>query len=137
MLKKNRFTGSAKFILWIALIFQLAVMLSGCERPATISSWRPIETRAGIPHPDRCRYLEYLPPPLCRKSPPPLNRRCPRLLPCQLPSQRQMKGYELYSWQNGSNWNFTLITGTNRTKSFDEIIAPVIHSQVMVLSNSL
>ena len=34
-----------------------------------------------------------------------------------------MKGYELYSWQNGADWNFTLITGTNRSKSFDEIIA--------------
>lgn len=33
------------------------------------------------------------------------------------------KGYELYSWQDGEEWHFTLITGTNRTKTLDEIIA--------------
>ena len=32
-----------------------------------------------------------------------------------------MKGYELVSWQAGGEWNFTLITGTNREKSFDEL----------------
>lgn len=32
-----------------------------------------------------------------------------------------MKGYELYSWSEGSQWSFTLITGTNRNKSFIEI----------------
>jgi hypothetical protein len=34
-----------------------------------------------------------------------------------------MKGYELYSWQTNGDWNFTLITGTNRIKSIDEITA--------------
>jgi hypothetical protein len=34
---------------------------------------------------------------------------------------RSMKGYELYSWQAEGNWNFTLITGTNRLKSVNEI----------------
>jgi len=32
-----------------------------------------------------------------------------------------MKGYELYSWQVDGAWWFTLITGTNRTKSLEEI----------------
>jgi hypothetical protein len=32
-----------------------------------------------------------------------------------------MKGYELYSWQADSEWHFTLITGTNRLKSLEEI----------------
>lgn len=31
------------------------------------------------------------------------------------------KGYELYSWLEDEEWNFTLITGTNRTKTIDEI----------------
>ncbi len=31
-----------------------------------------------------------------------------------------MKGYELYSWKEGETWNYTLITATNRLKSFDE-----------------
>lgn len=32
-----------------------------------------------------------------------------------------MKGYELYSWPNESEWHFTLITGTNRIKNYIEI----------------
>ena len=32
-----------------------------------------------------------------------------------------MKGYELYSWEEYGQWHFTLITGTNRTKTVEEI----------------
>ena len=32
-----------------------------------------------------------------------------------------MKGYELYSWQDGSQWKFSLLVGTNREKTLDEI----------------
>ncbi len=32
-----------------------------------------------------------------------------------------MKGYELYSWQEDGQWQFTLITGTNRNKTLEEI----------------
>ena len=39
------------------------------------------------------------------------------------PLPASMKGYELYSWQKNGNWNFTLMTGTNRNKTFDEIIS--------------
>jgi hypothetical protein len=39
----------------------------------------------------------------------------PSLLP------RSMKGYELYSWQEQGQWHFTLITGTNRNKTLEEI----------------
>ncbi|HSW59082.1 MAG TPA: hypothetical protein VLH15_11800 [Dehalococcoidales bacterium] len=38
----------------------------------------------------------------------------------QLP--RAMKGYELYSWWAENEWNFKLITGTNRNKTTDEIV---------------
>lgn len=34
-----------------------------------------------------------------------------------------MKGYELYSWQEGQEWHFTLITGTNRLKTYEEIVS--------------
>jgi hypothetical protein len=37
-----------------------------------------------------------------------------------LPAE-SMKGYELYSWQEGSQWKFSLLTGTNREKTLDEI----------------
>jgi hypothetical protein len=33
-----------------------------------------------------------------------------------------MKGYEIYSWLQDNQWNYTLITGTNRDKTTQEII---------------
>ena len=41
----------------------------------------------------------------------------PPLLP------RSMKGYELYSWPVEDTWHFTLITGTNRNKTLEEVKA--------------
>jgi len=32
-----------------------------------------------------------------------------------------MKGYELYSWEDDGEWHFTLITGTNRNKTVEEV----------------
>ncbi len=34
-----------------------------------------------------------------------------------------VKGYELYSWSEDSQWYFTLVTGTNRNKTLEEIIS--------------
>ena len=39
------------------------------------------------------------------------------------PFPESMKGYELYSWQDGSQWNFSLLVGTNREKTLEEIKA--------------
>jgi len=36
---------------------------------------------------------------------------------------QSFKGYELYSWQEGDDWQFTLITGTNRNKTIAEILS--------------
>ncbi len=38
---------------------------------------------------------------------------------------KSMKGYELYSWYEGEDWHFTLITGTNRNKTFEEITSTI------------
>ncbi len=35
--------------------------------------------------------------------------------------KHQIKGYEIYSWQENSEWNFNLIYGTNRSKICEEI----------------
>ena len=35
-----------------------------------------------------------------------------------------MKGYELHSWQNGAQWDFSLLEGTNREKTLAEIQSP-------------
>ena len=34
-----------------------------------------------------------------------------------------MKGFELYSWLEGKTWRYSLLQGTNRIKSYDEITA--------------
>jgi len=36
-----------------------------------------------------------------------------------------MKGYELYSWSEDGGWRFTLITGTNRNKTLEEVTQDV------------
>lgn len=35
-----------------------------------------------------------------------------------------MKGYELYSWPAGQDWDFALMVGTNRVKTLEEIKSP-------------
>jgi hypothetical protein len=37
--------------------------------------------------------------------------------------RHSLKGYELYSWMDSGQWRFTLITGTNRNKTLEEITA--------------
>lgn len=34
-----------------------------------------------------------------------------------------MKGYELYSWQEGNEWYFSILVGTNRIKTYAEVIS--------------
>lgn len=43
--------------------------------------------------------------------------------------QHAMKGYEIYSWPKGSDWNYSILIGTNRLKTYQEVIS----NQVMVL----
>jgi hypothetical protein len=39
---------------------------------------------------------------------------------------RSMKGWELYSWQMQGEWHFSLVVGTNRLKTFEEISSPEV-----------
>ncbi len=41
--------------------------------------------------------------------------------PTATPFAESMKGYELYSWQEDGQWKFSVLVGTNREKSLDEI----------------
>jgi len=41
--------------------------------------------------------------------------------PAATPATESMKGFELYSWQDGGQWKFSLLVGTNREKTLDEI----------------
>ena len=58
--------------------------------------------------------------------------------PAATPLGESMKGYELYSWQDGSQWKFSLLVGTNREKTLDEIkSADVVLSSVDALISTL
>lgn len=35
---------------------------------------------------------------------------------------RSMKGWELYSWNQNNTWNFSILIGTNRNKTYTEVI---------------
>ncbi len=106
----------------------ILLILSACERPATISSWSPINdvntpaptssptVQSSTIQPTPTTPIEIL------KSATPLPTLDLDKFPDPLPEA--MKGYEMVSWQSGSDWNFTLITGTNRSKSFDELMSP-------------
>jgi hypothetical protein len=43
------------------------------------------------------------------------------LNPDTLVFEPSMKGYELYSWPNGDDWNYSVLPGTNRNKSLEEV----------------
>src|SRR5262245_49071747 len=58
--------------------------------------------------------------------------------PVATPFGESMKGYELYSWQEGNQWKFSLLVGTNREKTLDEIkSADVVLSSMDALQSKL
>jgi hypothetical protein len=36
--------------------------------------------------------------------------------------QSEMKGYELYSWKLKGRWHYSILTGTNRSKTYEDIM---------------
>ena len=69
----------------------------------------------------------------------------PLLLSCESAAQstvtpfpESMKGYELYSWQDDGQWKFSLLIGTNREKTLEEIKSTdVVLSGVDALTSTL
>jgi hypothetical protein len=58
--------------------------------------------------------------------------------PTATPFAESMKGYELYSWQDGGQWKFSVLMGTNREKTLDEIkSADVVLTGVYALTSTL
>lgn len=113
-----------KSILFLFMILALAA----CERPATLTNWSPINDistpgaistatlSAGSSQPTSTLSAALA------AAATPLPTLDLSKFPNPLP--RSMKGYELVSWQSGGEWNFTLVTGTNRSKTFEELLAP-------------
>ena len=50
----------------------------------------------------------------CQKANPPIPEQ----------GVESMKGYELYSWEKDGGWYFSILIGTNREKSIEEIQSP-------------
>lgn len=104
------------------------LLLAACERPATISSWSPINdvnTPAPASTQTAVALLMQTPKNTVTVEPDaatPLPTLDLEQFPDPLP--KSMKGYELVSWQAGETWNFTLVTGTNREKTFEELMQP-------------
>jgi len=58
--------------------------------------------------------------------------------PTATPFPESMKGYELYSWKDGDQWKFSLLVGTNREKTLEEIkSADIVLSGVDELTSTL
>ncbi|NIN64643.1 MAG: hypothetical protein GTO63_08050 [Anaerolineae bacterium] len=53
----------------------------------------------------------------------------PTGIPTSAPRARSMKGYEMYSWQMRGVWYFSLVVGTDRLKTYDEISSPELRIQ--------
>ncbi len=110
----------------LILFCTILLVLAACERPATFSNWSPINDistpgrtaspiiSVGTLQPTSTASINTL------QAATPLPTLDLEKFPNPLP--KSIKGYELYSWQVGERWNFTLITGTNREKSFEELM---------------
>jgi 1-deoxy-D-xylulose 5-phosphate reductoisomerase len=58
--------------------------------------------------------------------------------PSATPFAESMKGYELYSWQEDGQWKFSVLVGTNREKTLDEIKSTdIVLSGVDALTSTL
>jgi len=110
------------------LIFLFGCLfLAGCERAATLTDWSPIND-AGTPLPtaltgqlsstSSTQAAEITSETLLAIAATVDIAKLPNPLP------ESAKGYELVSWQEGEDWHFTLITATNREKTFEELMSP-------------
>lgn len=108
----------------ILLILVCLIILAACERPATSSNWSPINDAntpgAAVSATASELMTDNTPEQIMgATSSPTLD-----LDQFSDPLPESMKGYELVSWQTGDDWNFTLVTGTNRSKTFEELMDP-------------
>jgi len=61
----------------------------------------------------------------CKKSNNTINRENSSLLDT-VTFSHSMKGWELYSWPTGNDWTYSILMGTNRGKSLEEVTANTI-----------
>jgi hypothetical protein len=106
----------------LCAIFFVA-MLAGCERPATRSTWTPLDTpqtKPSVAQSVTMKSPTTTPLPAITHTPVTVVTLDVSTLAAKYPLAS--KGYELLTWQKDGKWVFTLMAGTNRQKSFDEIL---------------
>lgn len=112
----------------LLLITFSILILAACERPATLTNWSPINDIATPGAISTATLAAGSTQPTSTVSAAPTVAATPLptldLSKFPNPLPESMKGYELVSWQSGGEWNFTLVTGTNRSKTFEELLAP-------------
>jgi len=104
-------------------LFVMAILVAGCERGATRSAWSPINATPELTD-QPSKGSPTLPLPQETVIPITTPEFIPTLDMNSLPEiyPVSFKGYELLSWRYEGDWVFTLMTGTNRAKSFQEIL---------------
>jgi hypothetical protein len=60
--------------------------------------------------------------PGCTKDTTPINQNDPAVTTFP----HSMKGWELYSWPVGYGWKYSILMGTNRLKSYEEVIGGTV-----------
>lgn len=124
--KPGRHVIEKKF--YNAVILVSVLLLAACQRQATRSNWSPLSS--ATPQPSLSSTAASVAPsdvPAATATP----RKTPtavKIATLQISALAQKyplatKGYELVTWQKDGDWVFTLLSGTNRQKSFDEILA--------------
>lgn len=102
----------------------MLILVAGCERGATRSAWSPINATPELTGQPSTGSPTWQPT-LGEEKPISTPEFIPTLDMNSLPEKYPVsfKGYELLSWRYEGDWVFTLMTGTNRAKSFEEILS--------------
>jgi hypothetical protein len=107
--------------IWALISVILVITLAACERTATRSSWSLLNANQPTPSLEVTLETEIAIA-VPQKSPTAVRVATLELSALAEKYPLAFKGYELLSWQKDGEWVFTLLAGTNRQKSFDEIL---------------
>ncbi len=107
--------------IWALISVILVITLAACERTATRSSWSLLNANQPTPLLEVTLETEIAIA-VPQKSPTAVRVATLELSALAEKYPLAFKGYELLSWQKDGEWVFTLLAGTNRQKSFDEIL---------------
>ena len=107
--------------IWALISVILVITLAACERTATRSSWSLLNANQPTPSLDVTLETEIAIA-VPQKSPTAVRVATLELSALAEKYPLAFKGYELLSWQKDGEWVFTLLAGTNRQKSFNEIL---------------